>query len=347
MNVLAEMVTLDVRAWLVWLLAVAVLTMTVRNPLYTLLLLLVTRLVAQVCARPGQGMQLSLWRLGLVILTFSALFNMLFAHTGQTVLFTLPAGWPLVGGPITAEALLYGLISGLALLTLLSAFLAFNQIVPVSDLVRLTPRAFHDLGVVVLIAVTYVPETTQHLRRIQEAQAVRGYRLRGLRDWQPLVIPLLVGGLEKAMGLAEAMVARGYGATAGRQQTNLVRGGLVLGLLLALAGWGVALWWGWPGWLLLAAASGLLLALVWRTGRGAPATVYRPRRWQWPDSALLLLALLPLFLLLPAWPFLAPAGLTYSPYPALALPPFSPLVGALLLLLAVPALLQNSGTREL
>ena len=84
----------------------------------------------------------------------------------------------------------------------------------------MAPRAFYDLGVVVLIALTYVPQTMQQWQRIREAQAIRGHRWRGVRDWQPLVIPLFIGGLERAMALAEAMVARGYGATARRQQNS-------------------------------------------------------------------------------------------------------------------------------
>ena len=48
------------------------------------------------------------------------------------------------------------------------------------------------------MAITYVPETARHFQRIREAQAIRGHRLRGLRDWRPIVIPLLVGGLERA-----------------------------------------------------------------------------------------------------------------------------------------------------
>ena len=36
--------------------------------------------------------------------------------------------------------------------------------------------------------------------RIREAQAVRGHRVQGIRDWLPIVVPLLVSGLERAMG---------------------------------------------------------------------------------------------------------------------------------------------------
>lgn len=327
----------DARAWVAWVLAAAVVAMVARNPLYTIIVLLASQVVAATCATID-GWDLPLWRIGAVVVLLSTLFNALFVPVGATVLFRLPAGWPLVGGPVTLEAAVYGAETGLILLALLAIFLAFNRIVPVSELVRLTPRAFHDLGVVVLIAITYVPETARHLQRIREAQAVRGHRLQGVRDWQPIVIPLLIGGLERAMNLAEAMVARGYGATAGRRQSTPVLAGIALGLLLVFGGWVLALWQGWPGWVLLASGIVVLALLIWRSGREVVYTRYRPRPWRNTDSVLLLVALLPLLLIALPWPFVDRATLTFSPYPQVGLPSFDPILGIVFALFAIPAI---------
>ena len=337
--------TLDARAWLVWVLAGAALAMTIRNPLYTVILLLVARVVDLACGRPDAGLRLPLGRITLVVLLFATLFNGLFVHSGQTVLFRLPPAWPLVGGPITLEGMVYGLETGLILLALLFLFVTFNRVVSPGELVRLTPRAFHDLGVVVLIAITYVPETARHLERIREAQAIRGHRLRGLRDWRPVIIPLLVGGLERAMGVAEAMVARGYGATAGRDQDPRVLAGLVLGLLLLLSGWLLSFWQGPLGWLLLGSGALLLGLLLWRNGRRVIHTRYRPRPWTLQDTLVLLSSLVPLLLVFIPWPFLARDTLAYTPYPLIHLPPFDPVVGIAFLLFTLPAFLSNPATR--
>lgn len=332
-----EQMAFDARAWLVWVLSAAAVTMIVRNPLYTLILLLVSRIVDAACSRPHSDLQLPFWRIAGLILLFSGLFSAHFIHQGDLVLLRLPSGWPLVGGPITVEALAAGAANGLLLLTLLSFFVAFNRIVPVSALARLAPRAFQDLGVVVLISLTYVPETVRHMRRIREAQAVRGHQVRGLRDWQPLVVPLLVGGMERAMALAEAMVSRGFGAARGRRQPPWVLAGLAAALVFILAGWVLLLWWGWPGWMLLIAGAASIVALLWHAGKRAPATRYRPRPWQTQDTLLLLAALLPLGLSL----FPLPAGgreaLFWSALPRLTWPPFDPLLGVAFLLLAIPA----------
>ncbi len=330
--------TFDARAWVVWLLAGGVLVLSARNPLYLLLLLVISRIVQAACAAPDVGaLRLPFWRLAAAILIFATLFNLLTAHVGETMLATLPAGWWLIGGPLTLEAAVYGFITGLSLVTLLSLFLAFNAIVPTAELAGLTPAALYELGLVLLVAITYVPETARQFRRIREAQAIRGHRLRGLRDWRPIAIPLLVGGLERALNLAETMVARGYGATAQMGTPRPVRLLLLLGLGLALGGalrltWGAADGWG------IVAAGVLAVALAYRAlSRRVARTRYRPRRWTWADTVVVIAALLPLALLLP---LPGGAGLGYAPYPRLSAPPFSALAGALLLGLAAPAALE-------
>src|SRR4030043_448637 len=93
---------------------------------------------------------------------------------------------------------------------MVASFTVLNLALPVRDLISLIPRAFFPVAVVTSIAVTYLPTTLRQLRQIREAQAVRGHQVRSLRDWLPLLMPLLVGGLEHAMQMAEAMTARGF-----------------------------------------------------------------------------------------------------------------------------------------
>ncbi len=331
--------TFDARAWLAWLFAGGLLAIIAGNPLYLLLLLLISRIVALACA-PLQGgsWRFPFWRVSLLILLFSTLFNMLTAHIGQTTLATLPAGWPLIGGPLSLEAAVFGFVNGLRLVTLLSFFLAFNAIVPVSELAGLTPRALHELGLVMLIAITYVPETARQFQRIREAQAIRGHRLSGLRDWRPVVIPLLIAGLERALNLSETMVARGYGSTTQVATPLRARLLFLLGLLLALAGALRLLWNAADGWGLLAGAALAIGGAYFLLSRLAQRTHYRPRRWRAGDTLLILGALLALLLLLPL-PRWGRAPLGYVPYPQFTWPPFQLAVGAALLGLAVPALL--------
>ncbi len=329
----------DARAWLAWLLAGGILALLTSNPLYLAILLLISRLAQFACGPPAsRGWRIPFWRVSFFILLFSTVFNMLAAHFGQTILFSLPETWPLIGGPITLEAAGYGFLNGLRLVTLLSFFMAFNAVVTVTGLTNLVPRALHELGLVVLIAITYVPETLQQSRRIRDAQAIRGHQLNGIRAWRPIIVPLLISSLERALNLAETMVSRGYGATASvsiPRRTRLLFAG---GLLLVLAGALLSAWGRSSGiyWLLAGGA-----AVVWAYGtvsRDQTRTRYQARPWTWWDSLVVIGAALPLMMLV--LPGFNRADWAYSPYPRLAWPPFNSLIGLSLLGLALPVLLS-------
>jgi len=158
---------LDARAWLLWALTVLVTASSTRNPLYVVLLLLITMVAGVACAPTldRRGALLPL-RFAAVAIPMAALFNGLTAHLGDTVLFRLPDGLPLLGGPVTLEALVFGAMNGLTLTAIFGGFTVFNRVTPARDLVRLTPRAFHEAGVVLSIALTFIPQTTRSLARI-------------------------------------------------------------------------------------------------------------------------------------------------------------------------------------
>ncbi|HEY3110237.1 MAG TPA: energy-coupling factor transporter transmembrane protein EcfT, partial [Chloroflexota bacterium] len=151
------------------------------------------------------------------------------------------------------------------------------------------------------------------------------------------VVPLVVGSLERSSGLAEAMVARGYGAVVERAQPARLQALLAAGLVLLLGGWLASLL---DESLRLAGAAGVLLgalailAALRLAGRAAPRTSYRRSGWGWRDGAIGLAVALSLALFL--------AGPTYySPYPAIAPPPFDPSLGLGLLLFLAPAIVAR------
>jgi energy-coupling factor transport system permease protein len=225
------------------------------------------------------------------------------------------------------------------------AFAVFNAAVPTHDLVRLTPRAFHEAGVVISIALTFIPETRRSLLRIRQAQAVRGHRVRGVRDWLPIVVPLLVSGLERSMGLAEAMVARGYGAVSDRAQPLRLRIMLLTGLTVLLGGWLAHLLltsWRTVALATIAAGGLLILGAVYLAGRSVRRTHYRPYQWTASDTLMTLGSALVLAVALAPVPLPGRATLAYSPYPQMSWPAFDPTVGLLLLGLLAPAVLKRA-----
>lgn len=324
-------------AWLAWLGGVLAVTMATRNPWYLGLLLLWVGLVTLVANRRvaarerGGGASfpptIPVWRFALVVIPVAAIFNGLFVHAGETMLFTIPQSIPVIGGDVTLEALVYGALNGVILVALFAAFLLFNRVTPVRDLIRLAPRAYYPVAVTVAVAITFVPVTLRQAAQIREAQAIRGSTLRGVRGWLPLFLPLLSGGLERALMLAEAMVARGFAAGGGT--TGLLpQAGMIVGIVLVLVGWLLRLLWGAPtlGAALLLVGIALVALAIWRAGRATPRTTYRPAPWGAREWSVALAALATALLFLLPLP-VDRSSLFYTPYPLFTLPPWSPLFG--------------------
>jgi energy-coupling factor transport system permease protein len=322
-----------------WLGAALFALSAIRNPLHLILVLLCIAVVHASTSSKGDPSftPVSPARFALVVILFSALFNAATVHIGETILVRLPAGLPILGGPITLESLVFGVINGLVLAGIFAAFTTLNRALPIGSLIRLIPRAFYPVAVVISIAVTFVPTTLRQFQQIREAQAVRGHRVRGLRDWLPLFMPLLIGGLERALQLAEAMTARGFASADQPKHGTVSRTAIVAGLVAILSGWLLRRVWGQEilGLGLLLVGAGLILGALWTVGRRIPRTTYRPETWTGLDwvivsGAAVVLALLVL-------PGLNRISLFYSPYPTLTLPGFDPAFGVATLGLLGPA----------
>src|SRR4030065_991291 len=258
--------------WVSWLAAVLVMLSITRNPLYLLIILFCVLWVGFALQRGGAEITrpFSLWKFAAWIILLATSFNALTSHYGETIVFTIPGRLPLISGTVTVEAMVSGATSGLILTGMLASFTVLSLALPVRDLISLIPRAFFPVAVVTSIAVTYLPTTVRQFRQIREAQAVRGHQMRTLRDWLPLLMPLLVGGLEHAMQLAEAMTARGVASSRpepGRHQPY-PRLFMFLGVALLAGGWLTQLSRaGIYGWGLGTSGAILIIGVVWHLGK--------------------------------------------------------------------------------
>jgi energy-coupling factor transport system permease protein len=338
--------TLHALAWLAWLAAVVAVLIVTRNPFYlgvTLLWVAATAWAVRATGEhtTGQMATLSLLRFGLFVIPMAALFNALFVHVGTTVIFTLPASWPVVGGPITLEAAVYGALNGLALTGLFAAFMIFNRVVAVRSLIQLTPRAYFPVAVTVAIAVTFAPSTLRQIEQIREAQAIRGRAMRGLGSWLPLFLPLLSSGMERALQLAEAMTARGFASAGGATHDMRTQAMLLLGLLAFGAGWLLRLAWNLPlaGAFLILIGAALFMVAVWIAGRRHPHTTYRPAPWRARDTAVVAAAGVTAACFLLPLPRFDQSTLAYTTYPTLTMPGFSLALGLATWGLLAPALI--------
>jgi energy-coupling factor transport system permease protein len=348
--------TYHTRTWLLWFGTAGLAALLTRNPLYLALLALAARAVdAAVVAfeearAPGaidtrRGGWAGFLRLGLIMAGVSALFNGLGSHVGATVLARLPGEWPIIGGPLTLEGFAYGALAGCSLVVVLLVAATFNTGADTYALLRAIPAFLSQVGLVTAIGLAYVPQTITRAREIREAQILRGHRFRGPRSLAPLATPLLAGGLERAIQLAESMEARGFSAgeappAARRDRQPAVARALLTGgtALVALGAFAMLYFRQAPAGGAAALALGLALigAALYRLGRMTRHTRYRREVLRRRDSRACAALALALALIGGAW--VARAGAwNYSPYPALGWPDFDLVIGVALALLAAPA----------
>lgn len=314
-------------AWLVWAACAGCVALLTRNPWQLILIGVIGVALrwAILRRRPGR-LELGLFG-GLV--TLPALLNFLLSRSGSTVLFRLPL--PLVGGSFTLEALLFGLVAGVQISSLMAVMMAFGDAVTAADLLRRIPRILYPAGLTASIGLTFAPQARSSFNEIREAQVIRGYRPRGWRDLPEIIVPLVVMTVENALALGETLATRGWGSGQARRGAQWV---FTLGwLAMGLGAMGVLVD---PNLLL----PGLLLAgcgvvALWLAGRRMPrASQLVQDAWSWRETMVVGLALgvATIFGLLTA---LAPSVLVYYPYPNVSWPPIHvPLLGALLLLAA-------------
>jgi energy-coupling factor transport system permease protein len=190
-----------------------------------------------------------------------------------------------LGGELTLEGLAGAVYAGLQLATMLACVGAANALANPRRLLRAVPGALYEVGVAVVVALSFSPQLVEGVSRVRAARRLRGRPHRGVRGLRGVAMPVLEGALERSVDLAAAMDARGFGRTngAGRHTSGALTLVGLLGVCAGLyglldAGSPVAL--GLP---LLAAGTVVAGAGLAVGGRRATRSRYRPDRWAGPE----------------------------------------------------------------
>jgi len=201
------------RALAVWSVAGITIALASANPVYRIIVLLCALNVLVALRRPDVSLR------GLTIaLTVAALIatviTMLASHTGDHALLVLPAGLPVIGGRVTIEAALFGVSSGLGIAAAVLAAAPLSLVLMPNSLVDALPTALARTGAAIGTALNLIPGIARSAAEIRDAQRMRGWRPRRVREWPDLAVPVVLTALESSITLAEAMEARGYGSGA-------------------------------------------------------------------------------------------------------------------------------------
>ncbi|GHH84459.1 cobalt ABC transporter permease [Streptomyces sulfonofaciens] len=281
-------------AWWLWAIGLGTAASRTTNPLLLGLLAAVAGYVVAVrrTAAPWARSYGAFVKVAFAVLAIRLFFAVFLGSPipGTHVLLTLPQvpspGWAQgvrIGGRVTAEGLLFALYDGLKLATLLVCVGAANALASPARLLKSLPGALYEVGVAVVVAMTFAPHLVADVQRLRSARRLRGRPDSGLRGLLQVGLPVLEGALERSVALAAAMDARGYGRTAAvsagvrRTTAALTLGGLLgvcagtYGLLTAEG----------AGYALPVLLAGVLAALggLWLGGRRSVRTRYRPDAW--------------------------------------------------------------------
>lgn len=318
-----------IQTWLMWAFAASFVALAGRNPFLIALVLLVALAVREVC--PVRTAQMAGWnallRLTLVLAFFTVAFNLLTARTGDVVLLTIPDSVPMIDGPFTLNAIVFGLVSAAAIVVLVLVWAIAGSQVSWAELVRILPDRLTGAAVAGAAAINLIPQTTAAIGDMREACAGRGMTTTSPKSLAFLISPIIATGLDRSVQLSEVLEARGFGSAPatvarGRQAQwvigwSVLMSGLLVGVYAVLA----RISWAAIGGF---AAAGIGFGLVWmlREPVAVRRTRYRDVPLQLRDWIVMTAAVLAVGAIVVVGAAV-PEAVNWSPYPVLRAPAFS------------------------
>lgn len=158
-----------------------------------------------------------------IVAAIAAVMNPLFNHQGMTVLFYLPNQ-----NPVTLEAVIFGLASGLMLASVLLWFSCASQILTGDKFLHITGKVFPVAAMILTMSLRFIPKFHRQAEKAMRAQQGLGRdggsdgvwkrAAQGMRVFSVM----MTWALENSVDTADSMKARGYG-TGKRSSFSLYR----------------------------------------------------------------------------------------------------------------------------
>jgi len=294
-------------AWWLWAILMAAIAAGTTNPIYLFSIILVVLLVVKYRKSDAPwsksikgfiyaGILIVVIRTFLVIVTPDIF--------GDTLLFTLPeiqlpsifAGIK-IGGSIKANTLYFSFKQGLRFATILICIGAAQSLASPYRLLKSVPAALYEIGLSIIVAMTFAPQLAQDTKRVREAQFLRGRKIKGIRSFAKIIVPVLEGAMERALNLASSMDSRGYGrkihqTKVKKNLTNIFMLLGLLGIIFGLSGLLGVFSQTNIGFLNLFLGLFLAIFTLWFAGKNASRTKYRADRWEIPEVLVVFSAIL-------------------------------------------------------
>jgi len=158
----------------------------------------------------------------------------------------------------------YSLSLALRLVALMTSFSLFFLTVHPDELSQalIQMHVRFEFAFAMSMAMRYVPTLGQEAYAIMDAQKARGVELdkgnllRRIRNIVPIIVPLIIVSIRRALSVAESMESRGFGACENRtymEELHFTRRDwlvVAISLSIAILSICVRVWWGLPAWML-------------------------------------------------------------------------------------------------
>lgn len=282
--------------WWVWAVCAAIYISIVENLSFVLILIALSVWISKHLVSEPRNWKsyLLMLRVALFILVSRIILQiMLGVPVGNNVILRLPEvnlpDWMSglrIGGIVTFESLSASLNDSLRLAGLIVVIATAVSLTTTSRVIQQLPVAFHELGMVIIIAFTFLPHLFSDVQRIKQANRWRGQDFGKLKTISHNLVSICESALERSVRLAASLSVRGYAsATQNQSWRKPIYAGLILLTLEVIrllvvqpSGFDIA----------LAALSVTLIFIGIRmAGKVATRTKFRTENWNVRDFAVI------------------------------------------------------------
>ncbi len=208
-------------SWWLWSITLAIASIRTQNNYFIFASILLFIVVVQ--QRRNTENWANPFKLTLQLALVAMVIRMIFAVLIGTplpgeILFSLPqlqlpewlAGIR-IGGDVTKERTLLVFTESMKFAIVLIAFGAASALSSPIQIIKSISGRVYLFGVVLVIAVSVLPQIVQSFNRVLAARRMRGLAKLSVNNFRSVITPVLEESLERALDLSAAMESRGFG----------------------------------------------------------------------------------------------------------------------------------------
>lgn len=142
----------------------------------------------------------------LFLIVFTAVFNGLFNHAGETILLRFQNG-----NALTQESIAFGAVSGIMLGCVLIWFLTLTKIMTSEKIMYIFGQVIPSVSLLISMILKFIPEIRKKIKQINQSRDALGIKESKIKRVKTVFKVLVTNSLEDGIVTADSMKARLYG----------------------------------------------------------------------------------------------------------------------------------------